>query len=206
MLVKRIKISELVPATHNPKNRTKKGSLAQLQKSIVRIGLIYPIAVSKDLSVIDGHRRLQAVKNLGWDDVPVLMVESDDKDAVYAEVNANACKLNGRENLQVWLKNPRATTNRASAAFSKWEARVGRAVMQKIAKAGMSVRVLRIASKISQYVDSDGDEFLVKAVLYMIEHRNSRLLESMMYTNQPAAKIYKAIKSGKALSISYQAK
>ena len=127
MQVKRVAVSELKMAAHNPSVRTKnrKGNMRQLEKSISRFGLIYPIAVAKDLSVIDGHRRLQACINLGWDMIPVLIVEADDKDAVYADVNANSYRLSGCQNLMVWLKNPAAVTTRASNTFAKWESIVG---------------------------------------------------------------------------------
>lgn len=201
MQVKRVSVNLLKQSQHNPKARTKRGTsaLRQLERSILKIGLIYPIAVARDMTVIDGHRRLRACMNLGWDSVPVLIVESDDKNAVYADVNANSCKLTGCQNLSVWLKNPAAVTPRAAMAFAKWETLVGRSTLQQVNRAGMSLRVLRIASRIACYVESDDPSFIAVATDWLIKNRNARIVEAYMVMQQPSKNLYRAIKSGRSL-------
>lgn len=47
------------------------GDLGELEESIQSLGLIQPLVVSTDLSrVVAGRRRLEAVRQLGWDEVP----------------------------------------------------------------------------------------------------------------------------------------
>lgn len=50
-----------------------------LVESIEHLGLLHPIVVTKDMTVIEGHRRLRALQKLKWDitDVEVLDVSSD---------------------------------------------------------------------------------------------------------------------------------
>lgn len=205
MQVKRVKIETLTRAAHNPKDRVKKGNarLRQLQTSIERFGLIYPIAISKAGDVIDGHRRLQACINLGWEDIPALIVESDDADAVYADVNANSQHLTGGQNLSVWLNNPRAVTSRTANTFAKWENVVGRSVMSRICKAGMSIRILRTAKRTADYVGAEDPEFITTIALWLLKHRNARLIESYILMQQPPAKLYRAIKAGRALTSTF---
>lgn len=64
----------LIESPINPDFRTEAGkSLTKLEEGIIEAGgIIQPIIVSNDWRVIDGHRRLQAAKNLGYAEVPVI--------------------------------------------------------------------------------------------------------------------------------------
>ncbi len=59
------------------------GNIAELAKSIGAVGLLQPIVVTRDLRLLAGYRRLVAVKELHWADVPVRVVDTLD-DAVIA--------------------------------------------------------------------------------------------------------------------------
>lgn len=63
MQVKKVPIAKIKQSAHNPKLRIAPRSIIALAKSIESIGLIYPLAVSKTMRLIDGHRRLAAIKN-----------------------------------------------------------------------------------------------------------------------------------------------
>ena len=45
--------------------------VSSLAKSIEDNGLLEPLVISRDGVLISGHRRLAAVKSLGWEDVEV---------------------------------------------------------------------------------------------------------------------------------------
>jgi ParB family transcriptional regulator, chromosome partitioning protein len=51
------------------------GDIAGLAASIADIGLLHPIVVKPDGTLIAGERRLAACKKLGWDKVPVTVKE-----------------------------------------------------------------------------------------------------------------------------------
>ena len=51
------------------------GDLEGLQRSIARLGLLMPIAVTPDGRLLAGLRRLRACQGLGWQSVPVVVVE-----------------------------------------------------------------------------------------------------------------------------------
>jgi len=49
--------------------RQDQGDLEKLEDSLDTYGLINPITVSENLELIAGHRRYQAAKALGWDEI-----------------------------------------------------------------------------------------------------------------------------------------
>lgn len=67
MKVKDIKVGE--------RFRRKLGNIDLLAQSIKEEGLLYPILVDKDGNLIDGQRRLVALKQLGIKEAEVLIYE-----------------------------------------------------------------------------------------------------------------------------------
>ena len=64
MKIEEIEISKLKPAKYNPRQISTK-QYNDLKKSIERFGLVDPIIVNKDNTVIGGHQRLKIIKSLG---------------------------------------------------------------------------------------------------------------------------------------------
>lgn len=206
MQVKRFGVSELKGANYNPKSRSSKGAthMKRLQKSIEEIGLIYPIAITADNRVIDGHRRLQAVKNLGWEQVECIIVNTDNPEHVFAEVNATGQRLNGNHTLRVFLKQPAAVTERVRNQMERMKGLVGGEILRKIANENLSVRVISQAQRILKYTDTDSVPLLRKTVGWLINHRNSKIVESYMIMQQPPKALYDAIKGNRNLQVTYQ--
>lgn len=59
----------------NGRHRKDLGDISSLAGSIADIGLLHPIVVQPDGTLIAGERRLEAVKLLGWDKIPVRVVD-----------------------------------------------------------------------------------------------------------------------------------
>jgi ParB family chromosome partitioning protein len=76
-----IDINTIVDNPYQP--RLEIDDIDELKASISSIGLIQPLTVSKNsnstYTLIYGHRRLQALKELGYDDVEVLIEDNSDK-------------------------------------------------------------------------------------------------------------------------------
>src|ERR1700704_1159939 len=51
------------------------GDLRSLAESIEVVGLLHPVVVTPEGRLIAGQRRLEACRLLGWDDVPVTVVD-----------------------------------------------------------------------------------------------------------------------------------
>lgn len=54
------------------------GDLQRLADSIQRHGLLHPVVVTPDSRLIAGVRRLEAVRMLGWTEVPVTIINVAD--------------------------------------------------------------------------------------------------------------------------------
>lgn len=78
-------------AVHPQYRRQDLGKLRDLQQSIRKDGLIRPVPVTADGTLIAGERRLHACRNLGWSHIPVIAA-TDDAHAVQllAAEEANA--------------------------------------------------------------------------------------------------------------------
>ena len=69
-----VDITHLKPYGRNAKIHTKK-QIAKITQSMKTFGVVTPILTNKDYEVIAGHGRLEALKELGYTKVPVIMLE-----------------------------------------------------------------------------------------------------------------------------------
>ena len=74
MQIKRIEISKLKPATYNPR-QISKSQFDSLRESIDKFGLVDPIIVNKDMTIIGGHQRYkiweEKAKQSSIDDITI---------------------------------------------------------------------------------------------------------------------------------------
>lgn len=72
------------------------GDLTSLKDSILTVGLLQPLVIDGEGGLVAGHRRLQAVRELGWSSVPVTVAASltDAVDHLVAERDENTCRKN----------------------------------------------------------------------------------------------------------------
>lgn len=69
-----------------------------LAESISEIGLINPITVTEEMVLVSGLHRLEAVKLLGWEQIPAIIRDFDEVEAELAEIDENL----KRSDLTVW--------------------------------------------------------------------------------------------------------
>lgn len=75
------KIDDLVPAEYNPRLDLQPGDpeYEKLKRSIEEFGLVEPIVFNERTGrVVGGHQRLKILRELGWEEVPVSVVDLDD--------------------------------------------------------------------------------------------------------------------------------
>ncbi len=202
MQVQKMKIAELKSAKYNPKTRVERSKLGKLIQSIEKIGLIYPLAVSKNGQIIDGHRRLAACKALQWEEVPVLVVAGDPEE-IYGNVNYSVRRLTGNEKLKIWLQEPRAIDIREHAIYKRAEEQLGRGLLTKIAKTGGSITTYRWCLEVARYIEDQRPEFIRKASLWLIKYRSAKLVRSLMALKQQPGVIARAINSNKPITANF---
>jgi ParB-like chromosome segregation protein Spo0J len=76
-----IPIRRLKPAAYNPRKDLGPDDLEykKIQKSLNEFGLVDPLVVNKDNTVIGGHQRLKVLADAGFDKVPCSIVDLDKK-------------------------------------------------------------------------------------------------------------------------------
>jgi ParB-like chromosome segregation protein Spo0J len=67
-------IKDLKPATYNPRQISTK-QFKDLKNSIIKFGIVDPIIVNKDMTVIGGHQRLKVCKELTYLDVECVILD-----------------------------------------------------------------------------------------------------------------------------------
>lgn len=75
------------------RGRTDLGDIAELAASIEAVGLLHPVVVTAANELVAGERRLEAVRRLGWTEVPITVVDLDSAaDVLRAELEENTCR------------------------------------------------------------------------------------------------------------------
>jgi ParB-like chromosome segregation protein Spo0J len=73
MKIKDVELSKLKPAEYNPRQITKK-QVKHLKESIEKFGIIDPLIINSDNTIIGGHQRFsilnEASKRVDWEDPP----------------------------------------------------------------------------------------------------------------------------------------
>ena len=67
-------IKDLKPATYNPRQISKK-QYNDLKESVKKFGLVDPLIVNKDMTVIGGHQRLKVCKDLKYIEIDCVVLD-----------------------------------------------------------------------------------------------------------------------------------
>jgi DNA modification methylase len=95
MQIVEIEIKKLKPAEYNPRTISTK-EFNGLKKSLGIFGFVDPAIVNKDMTIIGGHRRLDAWKSLGNDTAPCVVVDLNKKQEKKLNVLLNSPKIAGK--------------------------------------------------------------------------------------------------------------
>ena len=88
MKITKVKISELKQAEYNPRRLTTK-QYSDLKASLDKFGLVDPIIINSDNTVIGGHQRLKIVRELGASEVPTVRVNLSKEDEKELNIRLN---------------------------------------------------------------------------------------------------------------------
>ena len=82
-----MKVSEI--KINSGRRDTQQRNVEELARSIAAVGLMNPITVTQDNTLIAGLHRLEAVKLLGWTEIECVVSEADGLQAELAEIDEN---------------------------------------------------------------------------------------------------------------------
>lgn len=79
MEFKKILISDLVPASYNPRKALKPGDAEyeKIKNSISEFGYCEPVIVNSDMTIIGGHQRVTVLQDLGYTEIDCIVIEID---------------------------------------------------------------------------------------------------------------------------------
>lgn len=167
-----LSVSEIIAAPFNPPDRVAKEALTVLEAQIKELGgIIIPLIVSKDMRLIDGHRRLTCAKRLGMKEVPAI-ITSLGLQAGWAGLNTSAMPINGKQFVN-------ANANGLDDAYLPKSQRrkiqrlrtLAGDNYEEYAAAGVSTSVLSIVNRIGAYTGDKSDAFLGDVLRWVIKHR-----------------------------------
>lgn len=95
MKLETLKLSDLRPADYNPRVITEE-EFSGLKESLVTFGQQENLIVNKDMTLISGHQRYEAMKALGWVDAVCNLVDLDKHQEKKLNVLMNSQAISGK--------------------------------------------------------------------------------------------------------------
>lgn len=88
-----VPVEKLKPAKYNPRIMPEE-EMKNLKRNILEFGMVDPIVVNSDMTIIGGHQRLKACTEIGMESVPVVVLEMDKDQEIALNISLN--KIKGR--------------------------------------------------------------------------------------------------------------
>lgn len=146
-------IEKVEPNQDQPRKQFNAEALADLTESIRIHGILQPITVrllkSGYYQIISGERRWRAARDAGLDEVPVLVIEADDRKVM---------ELGLIENLQREDLNPMEEARGYQTLITEYgmtQEEVARQVGKSRPAVANAVRLLALPKELAQYVEAD---------------------------------------------------
>lgn len=133
-----LEISIIKHNMKNPSIRTDRNnnSFKSLKNNIKTNGLISPIVVDRNYNLIDGHRRLNALKDLGHKLVPVNInkaVNPKNYGKVFKAANHDTMKITATQETEMYLNGATEISSKVLSSIKALEKIGGRAIIRRIA-------------------------------------------------------------------------
>ncbi len=167
-----VTVSEIIAAPFNPTDRTEEKALEELEARVRELDGIYqPLLISKDMRLIDGHRRLEVAKRLKYKEVPCL-ITSLGLQAGWAGMNVSSMPIKGRQYVY-------AVAHGLDEAYLPQDQRrkvkrlrelTGERFIE-IADAGLSTTVLDIVYRIGAITGDKSDEWMRRVLFWVVRHK-----------------------------------
>ena len=147
-----VSVDRIKPSRYQPRETFNKEKLDGLISSIKEKGVVQPILIKPSgdgYELIAGERRLRAVKSLGYNQIPVMIKDVDD---------INAIELSLIENIQREELNPieeARAYQRLIGEFNFTQEMAGQAVGKERATIANSLRLLTLPKKIQEYLSNN---------------------------------------------------
>ena len=127
------------------------GDLRSLADSIRSVGLLHPIVVKPDMTLVCGHRRIEAVRLLGWQTIPARVFNMEDMLSAERDENTERKAFTPTE--AVAIKRLILAENRPISRAA-WTANLPRCRHQNFESKVRSLSATELISKVTGYAAS----------------------------------------------------
>ena len=190
--------NELNPSAHQPESRmAMSGALNQLKRSIQEVGLQYPPLVTRKPSgngftIVDGHRRIAAMKALAWPTIPVLVAQGR-PEQLFSAVSGTTKPITAIQWLEIYLKGGEVPSGPTKVNIRKLDEIAGHEFLKQLLDAGLSPQIWSLANRMIRYAGLD--EGVKHQVLnWLLKHKITREVSAWISGENPAQALVHAFK------------
>jgi hypothetical protein len=198
-----VSVSEIIAAPFNPPDRTEAERLADLQASIKEYGILDPLKISRDMRLIDGHRRLTCAKHLRMIEVPCIVLSLGLQEG-WTELNKTALPLNSKQYVY-------AVGSGLDEAYLTSPMRRKMRTLQNIlgddfaplSQQGLSLTVIDMARKVAKFLGYESpyrDNVMKEIVVWMVKHKMQTPVRNAMKFGIKRTTLQSAIKNDNPLA------
>jgi len=199
MLISKLKFNPLNPVIRT--DDTHQG-FKSLVTNIRKNGLLTPIIVASNGTVIDGNRRLTALNILGVKKAPVVMHNSTSHkvfDDLFVACNEDTMSINACQELERYLNGAKIKSTTLTA-IKKVQEVGGKRALRQIVNVGKSPITFSIAlTQIRTYTGRTDRDFLRKTLKWMLTVGSAYRLKAAINEFIPVPRLMKAIETGTPL-------
>tara|TARA_R100000008_G_scaffold18757_1_gene9570 strand:+ start:308 stop:970 length:663 start_codon:yes stop_codon:yes gene_type:complete len=210
MQYKQVKVSEVIENKHNPSIRTDRTnrSFNALKESIREIGLLNPILIAADeKSLVAGHRRLNAFKDLGIEYIPAIIhhkVTKTNYDKMFVIDHQDQMPLTAAQETERYLNGAKEISVRTLKAIKSLEAIGGRNAIRHTVAEGKSPTTYLIAiAHYTGYIKDDTRKAKRECLYWMFNVDTAYKLKTAIHSFVDADIIRDCVVNRKPLTIGW---
>jgi len=195
-----VNVNSLSHAKHNPPTRSMLANIKPLMHSMEFRGLVNPIIIDLNHTIIDGHRRVACAVLLGWEFIDAILVKDVDANSLFGELNTTSRKLAGSDALYVWLEEPLAVIPKQRAKFKAMCDVLGRPRVRKMCNLGYSYNLFSLACRLASYCNTNDVQVIVD---WLLDFPSTINVRKAMQSHMSPASILRCINNGKELKVQH---
>lgn len=203
-VVFRMPVADIVPAPFNPASRTSPRNLKRLLTLIREKGFRFPVYLSRDGVLGDGHRRVACAKIIGLPDVPAMRFDLS-ADELF-EMNDGMKTITDAQLLDAYRRGFRRIRSSKLGRIQTLRDLIGEDGINRLADQGVSIHILSMARMVANYCDIDDNQFLSKCIWWLVDCNQQFAARSAMREGIDPDVLEVAVETGRKLSKSWEAK
>jgi len=207
-----LEISSIKQSMVNPSIRTNRDntSFKMLKHNIKINGLISPVVVDREHNLIDGHRRLNALRDLGHTLIPTNINKSvapEDYAKTFTASHLDTMKINAAQQTEMYLNGVKDISPRVLKSIEVLEKVGGRHVVRNIAEQGKSPETYVSGIKMyCKHIKNHSIRTQRTALYYMLNVDSAYALKSAIFACTDAEIIKDFVENRKKINYNWMKK